>query len=220
MEKIPSLKSKILFSQEGQSMVETLIVLPLILFFILIIMEVAMLYNARQIANYAAFCAARTASVYGVRTKEDTLRMRCSAAIALSCITPTITGEASQILQILGLESDFLEGLRHLAKSEFLQWPLRFADAYLRTRIDKAEVGDGPPGSGRNNVKVELTYYYKCQVFPMGILVGDGGFSDFLNILKTQYPSLSQIIEGIRRYIKYNIKIRASAKMDYWFQEG
>ncbi|MEO0128683.1 MAG: TadE/TadG family type IV pilus assembly protein [candidate division WOR-3 bacterium] len=212
--------TKIIGHQEGQSIIETLIVLPLILFLILIIMELSMIYNAKQVCNYAAFCAARTASVYGT-SDEAKEKMHRSAAIALSCITPTIVGDAFTLLDAINIPHELPEALRpiiELIEGTFLHWPLRFVDAYLRSRIDTVIVGDY---GGRQNVTVELIYYYKCQIFPIGRLIGDGGFAEFLYWLKNNvFPNLpDDLIEGLIKYRHYNIKIRASAKMDYWHKE-
>ena len=53
--------------------------------FMMLIMELCLLANAKQLANYAAFCAARTASVYGV---DSTAKTHFAAAMAMSSISP------------------------------------------------------------------------------------------------------------------------------------
>ena len=51
-------------------MVETAIVLPLIIFLIIIIIETALLANAKSVLRYATFCAVRNASVHDNKLKE------------------------------------------------------------------------------------------------------------------------------------------------------
>ncbi|HTW91138.1 MAG TPA: TadE family protein [bacterium] len=58
---------RLLRDTEGQTLLETVIVFPVLLFFLLVVMELSMMYNAKQLANYAAFCAARAAAVYDKR---------------------------------------------------------------------------------------------------------------------------------------------------------
>ena len=65
--------------QAGQAAVETALVLPMHLFLMLGILQMAMAYHAKLIAEYAVFKAARAASVYRI----DCQRMINAAVIAL-----------------------------------------------------------------------------------------------------------------------------------------
>ena len=41
---------------EGSVLLETVIAFPVLLFTVLVLMELSLLYNGKQLANYAAFC--------------------------------------------------------------------------------------------------------------------------------------------------------------------
>ncbi len=48
----------------GQSLVEFSILFPVIIYFTLILIQTALIYNAYQVVNYAAYCSARAGIVY------------------------------------------------------------------------------------------------------------------------------------------------------------
>lgn len=72
-------------------MVEFAIVFPVVFLFFLVIIQIALLVTARQVVNYAAFCAARSAIV---QIPEDTQKARAkaarAAAIACAPISPSL----------------------------------------------------------------------------------------------------------------------------------
>ncbi|MEO0074812.1 MAG: TadE/TadG family type IV pilus assembly protein [candidate division WOR-3 bacterium] len=204
---------KFVNSENGQAIVETLIVFPIIIIFILIIMEVAMLYNAKQVMNYAAFCAARTASVYGIDQPEDSTRIRRSAAIALTCISSPLSSELAGIIS--GLFNIPPNIMQTIPLPSTVGTPLeyldRFLDAYVRTKLDSMRVR----GDGRKNISVYLTYYYRCRVFPIGKLLGRTSFDDYL-IELGRIPQLAPLVKFFKGIKHYNIPIRVVGKMDYW----
>ncbi|MDD5223448.1 MAG: pilus assembly protein [bacterium] len=65
--------------QAGQAMVEFVIAFPVLLLFVLAIIQLALLYNAKQVVTYAAFTAARSAAVYPNQRHmaEYAARMAC-----------------------------------------------------------------------------------------------------------------------------------------------
>ncbi len=62
----------------GQSLVEFVILFPVIIYFTLILIQTAFIYNAYQIVNYAAYCSARAGIVY----KANMDKMKRAAVIA------------------------------------------------------------------------------------------------------------------------------------------
>ncbi len=201
-------------NDRGQVTFETLIVLLLIITFILIVMELAMIYNAKQVTNYAAFCAARTASVYGIDQPEDSTRIRRAAAIALTCISSPLSSEIAGIIS--GLFNIPPNIMQTIPIPSTVGTPLeyfdRFLDAYVRTKLDSMQVR----GDGRKNISVYLTYYYRCRIFPMGKLISRNAIEAYLDSLQRQYPELNSFIAFLRRIKDYNIPIKAVGKMDYW----
>lgn len=49
---------------KGQVLVESVIVFPVLIFFLLCIIQIGILFNTYYIVNYASFCAARSAIVH------------------------------------------------------------------------------------------------------------------------------------------------------------
>lgn len=72
-------------SQLGQAMVETVIVLPVFIFFILGMIQMTMMHQARLMLEYAAFNAARTGSVWNA----DVDKMRRAALISMIASRPS-----------------------------------------------------------------------------------------------------------------------------------
>ena len=198
-------------------MVETLIVLPVIILFILIIMEVTMLYNAKQVANYAAFCAARTASVYGFDSDEAKSRIHKAMALALIPISPKITSDVQAVIGNftgpLGIPDGFFQAITQIlgTPGDYLE---RYVDSYLRSDIKNITLSNN-----NQNIEVNIKYYYRCRIFPMGILLGRNGFSNFINQLMQSIPGLPNL-SGFLNWINYNILITSSARMDYWYNRG
>jgi hypothetical protein len=203
---------------DGQSMLETVIVLPVLIMFTLVIMEVCLLANAKQVANYAAFCAARTASVYGV---DDTFKMRFGAAMAMSCVTPAVTSDAKEILGYFGWHNydellSSIEGGVKGTLGEFGDILLRLASSYVRTCSIACEA---TPGSGdqRAYVSVDVTYIYHCTFFPLGTILGtESETRKYLNFFASLPDPIGGLAKGILKLYQWNIPIHGRAVMDYW----
>lgn len=68
--------------QTGQAMAETAITIMVFLMLILGIMQLALMFNARLVVEYAAYCAARSAIVHGA----DNVTARRAAQIVLTSL--------------------------------------------------------------------------------------------------------------------------------------
>lgn len=69
-------------NEEGQAMVEFAIAFPLLLIFILGILQIGLIINACSIVNYAAFCACRAGIVHNANDSQ----MKLAASIACTPI--------------------------------------------------------------------------------------------------------------------------------------
>lgn len=49
---------------KGQALVESVIIIPVLIFFLLCIIQIGILFNTYYIVNYASFCGARSAVVH------------------------------------------------------------------------------------------------------------------------------------------------------------
>jgi len=71
---------KIRRDQAGQAMTEFVIAFPVLLLLVLAIIQLALLYNAKQVVTYASFMAARSAAVY------PNQRFMAEYAARLACV--------------------------------------------------------------------------------------------------------------------------------------
>ncbi len=77
--------------ESGMAMIEFAIVFPLLFFLFLTIIQITMLYIAKQMVNYAAFYAARSATVWvpeydPKRTDTKVIQEKIERAASIACI--------------------------------------------------------------------------------------------------------------------------------------
>lgn len=130
----------------GQSMVEFVIVFPILFLLFLTILQTALVLNARHLVHYAAYYAARAAAVWQpaqVPQKTRDEKIKRAAVIACLPIAPKITGIIpAGIPASLGNTIGVLE---------------RFAIANALTAVDvKVE----PTG----DVTAEVTHHYAMRI--------------------------------------------------------
>jgi hypothetical protein len=207
----------LLGNTDGSAMLETVIVLPVLMLFMMLIMELCLMANAKQLTNYAAFCAARTASVYGVGSTAQT---HLAAAMAMSSISRATPQNASAILSAYGMPDPgramhALSGIPGFQDS--LQWSARLADAFVRTSQPACSTGTAP-GKTRRYVVVNVTYIYRCYTFPFGNFWGHAGLTAYTNTLKALpfYGVISAVVASLDNLWSWNIPIHGRAVMDYW----
>ena len=202
---------------EGSALLETVIVLPVLMLFMMLTMELCLMANAKQLTNYAAFCAARTASVYGV---GSTAKTHLAAAMAMSPISPATPPNASAILSAYGMP-DPSQTVRAIYSTpgfqDSLQWSARLADSYVRTSQPICSTST-TPGKTRKHVVVNVTYIYRCYTFPFGNFWGHAGLTAYTNTLKALpfYSVISAVVISLDNSWNWNIPIRGRAVMDYW----
>jgi Flp pilus assembly protein TadG len=194
-------------------MLETVIVFPVLLIFVLVVMELSMLYNGKQLANYAAFCAARTASVYG---KDSTVKTQLAAAMAMSSISSGNNASAEQILTAYGLPKpdSVISAICSIPgfQGDNAKWLVRLANAYVRTGAPACTVATAP-GKTRRYVVANVTYIYHCNFWPFGIVFGQSGVQNYYNSLPGAVKSYAA---GLVSSWHWNIAIRGRAVTDYW----
>jgi hypothetical protein len=142
--------------QEGQAAVETALAVPGLVFALLGVLQIALAYQARIVAEYAAYKAARAASVY----RLDCERVRNAALVALA---PTIgSGSASG-----SVEDAYVSTLRQVLEERPNQNrvgnPHVRIDYVLENRVTPF---DTPlePGEDPMRVRIRLTYYYELRI--------------------------------------------------------
>ena len=195
---------------EGQALLETVIAFPVLMFFILAIMELSMLYNAKQLANYAAFCAARTAAVNGT---SATAKAQLAAAMVMSSINSATNVNANTILLDYGLTNptQTVAAICSIPgfKGDNAKWMARLANAYLRTGAPAFTVGTY---GSRKNVTATVTYVYRCSFWPFGIVFGSSALTTYYNSLPAAVKTFATFVSSPR----WNIVIQGRAVTDYW----
>ena len=218
-----SLCRRFLRDNEGQALLETIVALPVLLFFVLVVMELSMLYNAKQLTNYSAFCAARTASVYGV---DSTAKMHLAAAMAMSAIQSPNAGNAHDVMRAFGVNDPeaTVAALCSIPgfQGQNTDWLGRLANAYQRTGAPACTVGTAP-GKTRRYVVANVTYVYRCSFCPLGFAWGHAGINTYVSYLQAfhyyngyTYAVVAPFIAMLQSTWRSNIRIHGRAVTDYW----
>ncbi len=71
--------------ENGQAMVEFAVVFPVVFLLCLIIMQAFLLLSARQVVNYAAYCAARSAIVFFPDSGHAEAKKKAKRAAIIAC---------------------------------------------------------------------------------------------------------------------------------------
>ena len=71
--------------QNGQAMVEFVVVFPVVFLLCLVIMQTFLLLSARQVVNYAAYCAARSAIVFFPEGGNTAAKKQAKRAAIIAC---------------------------------------------------------------------------------------------------------------------------------------
>jgi len=210
---------------DGSALLETVIVLPVLALFMMVIMEMSLMANAKQLTNYAAFCAARTTSVYGLDSAANT-RAHLAAALAMTSISPKTLSpgnKAAQVLRAFDVEDpdsvvQALLGIPGLPGDAEL-WLMRLAEAYVRTGEPDCDTATAA-GKTRKHVVVNITYIYRCSVLPFGGVWGHSGLTAYIAYLRSlRFPIptlIASLVTQMENEWRWNVPIRGRAVVDYW----
>ena len=211
---------------EGSALLETVVAFPALLLFVFVLMELSLMYNGKQLANHAAFCAARTAAVYGI---DSTAKTHLAAAMVMSSIaSPNLEPDHSkQVLKAYGVKDadKFAAALCSIPgfHGDSAQWLGRLANAYARTYLPQCDTGTSP-GKTRKHVVVNVTYIYRCNFLPFGNIWGKAGIDAYCDMVRDVFdfvppgynPHVESLIDLIRSTWQWNITIHGRAVTDYW----
>jgi hypothetical protein len=205
---------------EGSVLLEAMIVVPAVVLFVMLVMELSLIFNAKQLANYAAFCAARTAAVYGLDS-TGRAKTHLAAAMAMSSISAHTPQNAEQILLDFGVANpdSAVQTLCNIPgfEGQNAAWLARLANAFVRTGAPTCDTGTAP-GKTRKHVAVGVTYIYRCSILPFGDVWGNSGLNAYLDALEllTFHDDFQDAINLLRNSWRWNIPIRGRAVTDYW----
>jgi hypothetical protein len=209
----------VLGDTEGGVLLETVIVLPVLMLFMMVIMELSLMVSAKQVTSYAAFCAARAASVYGVDSAGK-VKAHLAAAMATSSISTGVPANATAVLSAFGLPDpdSAMEAIRNIPGfGDNTLWHTRLADAYIRTAEPACDTGTAP-GKTRRHVVVDVTYIYRCSFVPFGNFWGSSGLSAHCTMLRALpfYFMIASSVVLLENNQGWNVPIHGRAVVDYW----
>lgn len=176
-------------------MLEAAIAMPLLIFLACVIIQLALLFNAKLVVNYAAFCAARTALVYG----NDEEKMERAAELACVSISYPFTMEFKNIFGVITGDEESAPDLGALKSIPGLGGLVDIADRYVSARM-RTEATFFDDGDSKT-VTADVVHYSKL-IFPIAALgrVVAGSRYQMPRVMGRQVVSLPvNMQEGISR---------------------
>lgn len=200
----------------GSVLLEAAIVLPVVGLFALTAVEVTLIANARQLANHAAFSAARTAAVRGCGATSAT---RLAAALVMSSISSGSAPSPAATLRAFNLPdpertAQTIGNLPGFSGGDGT-WLERLALAHLRTSTPICDTGT-VPGKRRRHVTVDVTYIYRCAIVPLGLLWGHAGLDAQLSYLRSLPEPAASYAGRLDASRRWCIPIHGRAVVEYW----
>ncbi len=141
----------------GQSLTEFVILFPIICYFTLIIIQSALIYNAYQIVNYAAYCSARSAVVYQANREK----MKKAACIA---IAPIVCGKSTRgkLPSKYSIHIPKIPGIFN--HDDIVLYLRKYRCAYLKTEvIEETRIAE--------EITVTVTHHYQLIVPAVGAVL-------------------------------------------------
>jgi len=216
--------ARLLADTRGSVLLETVVVLPVLALFLVAIVELCLIANARQLTNYAAFCAGRTASVWGLDS-AGRAKAHLATALAMTSISPRTVQNPVEVLSAFGLPNPALAAQAICAvpgvPADETVWLPRLAEAYIRTSRPVCDTGTRP-SAARKHVVVNVTYIYRCAILPFGLFWGRSGLDAYIaqvRGLPSPIPGrIEPVVAQMENRWRWNVPLRGRAVMDYWGQ--
>jgi len=141
--------------ENGQAMVEFVVVFPVVFLLCLVIMQTFLLLTARQVVNYAAYCATRSAIVFFPENGNTIAKKKAKRAAAIACwsISPKKGfGAAEKFIKPV---EDIVEGATGIDFG--LGRRFNTANSNVSVKLTPAKLNSKTP---HQDVTVEVTYNY------------------------------------------------------------
>lgn len=143
--------------QSGQASVEVALVVPMMIFALLGIIQLTMAYHARMLTEYAAFKAARAASVY----RADCDRMVRASLLALVPSLPVAGGAGKDLpRRYVDTAKQVLNRNRTSAGTPLVLVDYRLENRKPEGQFDRQLEG----GEAPMTVSVKLAYFYEYRI--------------------------------------------------------
>lgn len=141
--------------ESGQAMVEFVVVFPVVFLLCLVIMQTFLLLSARQVVNYAAYCAARSAIVFLPDSGNSVAKKKAERAAIIACwsISPMKDfGSAEKFIKPI---EDMVEGATGIDFE--LARRYNMARSNVSVELKPAKLNAKTP---HQDVTAEVTYHY------------------------------------------------------------
>ncbi len=141
--------------ETGQAMVEFVVVFPVVFLLCLVIMQTFLLLTARQVVNYAAYCATRSAIVIFPESGNTIAKKKAKRAAAIACwsISPKKGFGATE--KFIKPVEDIVEGATGINFD--LGRRFNMANSNVSVNLEPAKLNAKTP---HQDVTVEVTYHY------------------------------------------------------------
>lgn len=141
----------------GQALTEFVIVFPIIIYFTLILIQTALIYNAYQVVNYAAYCSGRAGIVY----KGNMEKIRKAAILAAI----PIAGKKLPSTSLPSSPSIDLPVIPGIIDSDYVALYLeKYYCSSLKTEVDLEESAD-------DEITVTVTHHFQLVAPGVGVLL-------------------------------------------------
>ncbi|MBI5547264.1 MAG: pilus assembly protein [Deltaproteobacteria bacterium] len=142
-------------AEQGQAAVESALTIPLMLLALLGMLQISMAYHARILTEYAAFKAARAASVY----RLDCGHITKAALVALVPSIGNLGGGTSLRTRFLGTARKVLSSNRTRGGT-----PIVLVDYELTDRLDPGQFDKALDSGKPMKVHVKVAYFYEYRI--------------------------------------------------------
>jgi Flp pilus assembly protein TadG len=169
----PSLRRLAIDEHGAAYTISYVMVIPLLMWLFCMIIECAIIFNTKLGTVYAAYAAARTASVWFSATNPENALAKAQFA-GVKAMTPFSSGMRPGATVTQSNDATAYLNAYHAystktIKDDYVLKKFTYAQQHVQVKVD------GPPASALENIKVTLTYEYPFIIPGVGRLLGKQG---------------------------------------------
>lgn len=169
----------------GQAVVEFIIVFPLWLLMTLGIMQMGLMYGARQVVHYAAFCAARAELVKGDTDEDEPDPSKAATIACIPVMGRTFYGGIT-MPSFKGKYSDMNSTLDYILEC-FMRQLLLGSKVETTTSADKRKITSEVKLDFELQIPIVNRIFVTWYSLGVGGMTEGGGITDYLQMDLTNY---------------------------------
>jgi Flp pilus assembly protein TadG len=169
----PSLRRLAIDEHGAAYTISYVMVIPVLMWLFCMIIECAIIFNTKLGTVYAAYAAARTATVWLPATNAENANAKAQLA-GVKAMTPFASGmrpgknAAPPSNEAIAYLNAYHEYSTKTIKDSYVLQKFNYAQQHVRVQVEK-------PSSSVDNIKVTLTYEYPFIIPGVGRLLGKQG---------------------------------------------